>query len=285
MSGTFFLGLGGQKCGSSWIQAYLARQSGSDFGRLGEYQIWEHHLGGVFERYKVKAPNKVQHLRARIKGLVGASTPAAHLRWQLQSDPEAYFAYFADLLNGDGILRSGDITPSYAALDAGRVAQIQSGFAPHGIAVKAVFSMRDPVARLESHFRMELAKKRLPPDADVVTSLRAFYPGVEAEARSRYDHTLAVLEQCFAPEDRHICLFEEVFTPEGIAALSRFANVPVDADAGARSVNARAKGAPLPQDLVAEIAQHYQPVYAAVAKRLPQVAELWPSARFALDAG
>ncbi|MBE9635519.1 sulfotransferase family protein [Salipiger mangrovisoli] len=280
---TFFLGLGGQKCGSTWIQAYLNRQQGSDFGRLGEYQVWEHQLGGVFDRYKVPQPPLKERLRARLKTSVGADEPAQHLRWRLQSDPETYFDYFAALLARPGITRTGDITPSYAALPPETLALIRDGFARRGITVKAIFSMRDPVDRLRSHMRMEMAKDRLTSEEGNAAPLRAFYATEEAAARSRYDRTIAAIEQAFAPEDRYLCLFEDLFGPEGIAALSGFAKVPCDPSQGGQAVNARAKGAgTLPEALLAEIAAHYRPAYEAAAARLPRVRDLWPSAPYAL---
>ncbi|MCT4369656.1 sulfotransferase family protein [Yangia mangrovi] len=280
---TFFLGLGGQKCGSTWIQAYLNRQEGSDFGRLGEYQVWEHTLGGVFARYKVPMPPMKERLRARLKTAVNADEPAQHLRWRLQSDPDAYFDYFAGLLARPGIVRTGDITPSYAALPPETLARIRDGFAKRGIAVKAIFSMRDPVDRLRSHMRMEMAKDRLAAEESNAAPLRAFYATAEAEARSRYELTIAAIERVFAPDDRFLCLFEDLFTAEGIAALSDFAQVPCDPTQGGQAVNARAKGSgSLPEALLAEIAAHYRPAYEAAAERLPQVRTLWPSAPYAL---
>ncbi|MBV7393372.1 sulfotransferase family protein [Mameliella sediminis] len=280
MTKTFFLGLGGQKCGSTWIQAYLARQPGSDFGRLGEYQTWEHHLGGVFARYRAAEPSLLGKLRARAKTTFGALEPAAHLRWRLQKDPNQYFDYFAGLLSRDGITRTGDITPSYAELPAERLQSIIDGFRTRGITVKLLFSMRDPVDRLRSQLRMEMEKGRLPESPDNDGPMRAFYATTEAEARSRYDRTLNRIEAVFAPQDVFLTPFETLFTADGIAGLSRFANVPVDAQAGMRAVNSRAKGSGLSEELESEIARHYAPVYEATAHRLPQVREAWPSARF-----
>lgn len=282
MTGTFFLGLGGQKCGSTWIQAYLARQEGSDFGRLGEYQSWEHHLGGVFARYRAPEPSALGKLRARVKTALGAPEPAAHLRWRLQRDERAYFDYFAGLLAAPGIQRTGDITPSYCALPAGTLRRMKDGLEARGMTVKVLFSMRDPVDRLRSHMRMEMEKGRLPESADNEAPLTRFYASAEAEARTRYDHTLDALEAVFAPSERFVTTFETLFTANGIAELSRFAGVPVDAQAGMRAVNARGKGAGISEALEARIARHYAPVYEAVARRLPQVAEVWPSARHVL---
>jgi hypothetical protein len=279
MTKTFFLGLGGQKCGSSWIQAYLARQEGSDFGRLGEYQAWEHALGGVFARYQAPKPSPLARLRSRIKTTLGAPEPARHLRWRLQQGDAAYFDYFARLADQPGILRTGDITPSYAALPVETLHHLRTGLEARGFTVKVLFSMRDPVDRLRSHMRMEMDKGRLSASPDNETPLRDFYTSPEAEARSRYDQTLDALEAVFAPKDRFVSTFETLFTASGITDLSRFADIPVDATAGMRAVNSRPKGEGLSDDLVHEIARHYTPVYQAVALRLPQIAEVWPSAK------
>lgn len=280
MSGTFFLGLGGQKCGSSWYRAYLARAAGSDFGRLGEYQAWEADLGGVFARYRVPTPNPVTRLAARAKVALGRPIPRYVLRWQMQRDRAAYFDYFAGLLDRPGVQRTGDVTPSYAALGADGLARIRDGFADRGIAVKVIFAMRDPVARLRSHLRMDQDKGYRAGTGDEVADLAAFYASPDAEARSRYDATLEALEAVFEPEARHVCLMEEMTTEAGCAALSAFAGIPVDPGARSQMVNTRGQlGTSLPDDLVTAITGHYGAVYAAVARRMPQVAEHWPSAR------
>ena len=275
---TFFLGLGGQKCGSTWIRDYLARQPGSDFGRLGEYQVWEPDLGGVFNRYRVPTPSQFDQLRARLKRALGAAEPANHLRWRLQSDRGAYFDYFASLLDRPGILRSGDITPSYAALPEHALRRIAHGMAAKGIDTRALFSMRDPVARLASHLRMDMAKGRLP-RAPISESLAQSHDTPEPRARSRYDETIAALDAVFAPEALHLTLFEELFTPDGITRLAAFADVEADLGAGGTAVNARGAQDPIPEALEARIAAYYAPVYTAVIDRLPQAAWLWPSAR------
>lgn len=282
MNKTFFLGLGGQKCGSSWIQAYLNRQAGADFGRLGEYQVWESDLGSVFARYRVAEPSAWQKIRAQAKRRMGAPEPAAHLRWRMQTNRDRYFEYFAGLLDQPGITMTGDITPSYAALPAPLMQKIKDGVQGIGAEVKTVFSMRDPVARIRSQYRMDLDKGNAAGGADFEAGLRAFYPGAEAAARSRYDMTLDAMEQVFAPENRFLCLFEELFTAPGIAALADFAGVPIEAEAGGQKVNARGTASGISDELTAEIARHYAPVYEAAATRLPQVARVWPSARYVL---
>ena len=282
MGKTFFLGLGGQKCGSSWIQAQLAKAEGSDFGRLGEYQVWEHQLGGVFARYNVAEPSKFEKLRTRLKLSVGAPEPVAHLRWRLQSDPNAYFDYFAALLEQQGIERTGDITPSYAALPADMLAMISYGFATRGIETKVIFSMRDPVARLKSHFRMDIQKGRIPEPKDFDAALVDFAKSDEGAARSRYDLTLANIKEAFPEGQTHICLFEELFTPEGVQSLSEFSGVPLATNAGGTKVNARQGGSDASEKAAKEIAMHYAQVYQSVAQDFPQIETLWPQAKAVL---
>lgn len=282
MGKTFFLGLGGQKCGSSWIQAQLAKAEGSDFGRLGEYQVWEHQLGGVFTRYKVTEPSKFEKLRTRLKLSIGAPEPVAHLRWRLQSDPNAYFDYFAALLDQKGIERTGDITPSYAALPADMLAMISYGFASRGIETKVIFSMRDPVARLKSHFRMDIQKGRISEPKDFDAALVEFAKSEEGMARSRYDLTLANIKEAFSEDQTHICLFEELFTPEGVQSLSKFSGVPLATNAGGTKVNARQGGSDTSENAAKEIAMHYAKVYQTVAQDFPQIETLWPQAKAVL---
>ncbi|WP_134643053.1 sulfotransferase family protein [Pseudaestuariivita atlantica] len=282
MTRTFFLGLGGQKCGSTWMQAQLARAPGSDFGRLGEYQVWEGDLGSVFARYRVAEPSTWGKIKGEAMRRLRRPVPARYLRWRMQTDRDEYFDYFARLLAPRDIVRTGDVTPSYAALPAPMLAGIRDGMASRGITTKVMFAMRDPVARLRSHLNMDIAKGRIPP-GDETERLAAFYATEEAAARSRYDLTLAALAQEFSQENSFLCLFEEMFTADGIAAFAAFAGIDIPQSAGGTRVNARQTDiAPLPDTLEAEIARHYAPVYHAAAEALPQVATLWPSARHVL---
>jgi len=275
--------MGGQKCGSTWMRAQLAKAPGSDFGRLGEYQVWEADLGSVFARYRVAEPTAFEKIKAEARRRVGASIPANYLRWRLQTNRDEYFQYFAALLDANRTTRTGDITPSYAALPASMLGRcIREGFAQRDITVKTLFAMRDPVARLRSHLNMDIAKGRIP-KGNEADQLVGFFPSAEAAARSRYDLTLAALAQVFPREDSFICLFEELFTPTGIADFADFAGIRIASDAGQIRVNARrSEKSPLPEQLEAQIARHYAPVYHAAAQLFPQVASLWPSARHVL---
>lgn len=286
MKGTFFLGVGGQKCGSTWYRNYIASQEGSDFGRLGEYQVWEYALGGPFARYRTPEPSGLAKLKGKAKHRLGLSIPRDYLRWRMQTNRHEYFDYFTDILSRPGIKRTGDVSPSYAALPATTLRAIRDGFEAREIRVKVIFAMRDPVARLRSHLKMDQEKGYRSTSGDEVSDLKAFFASEEADARMRYDLTLDALEAVFPPINTHICLFEGMIRPKGVVAISKFAEFAPDPGAGKQRVNSRESGrGSLPDELEAEIVHHYKTVYSAVARRFPQIDQIWPSARHLSDLG
>ena len=75
------------------------------------------------------------------------------------------------------------MTPSYAALPVETLKRIKDGFEAKDIPVKVMFAMRDPVARLRSHLKMEMAKGRVPARAeDVARALLRLARSVRAHA-------------------------------------------------------------------------------------------------------
>lgn len=271
---TFILGLGGVKCGSSWVRGYLHAAPGADFGRMGEYQVWDAITLDLARRFRIATPAPLARLRGRLAQTLGLPEDVPHLRWRLQSDPSAYFDYFARLLSRPGTRLTGDVSPGYALLSTETLARIRTGFAKRGIRTRAVFIMRDPVARADSQLRMETRKGRVPADLD----LASFAAQPQPDALGRYDRTLTALDQAFPPEDTHVALFEELFSNKGIAALSRFADIPPRPEAADKKANAGQPGQGIDPATARAVAHHFAPVYAALRPRFPQIDALWPSA-------
>jgi hypothetical protein len=280
----FYLGFGGQKCGSSWYQSYLARQPASDFGKLTEYQIWESELGFPFSRYRVKPPTFKEKLIFGAKWNLNRSVPNRYLKWRMQHNKEEYFNYFSKILSKPDVIRSGDVTPSYAALTDDTIRKIKHGFDIQKITTRAIFSMRDPVARLRSHLHMNQQKGYLKTSGDYIQDLKDFYATREAEARMRYEKTIHALEAVFSPENLYLCLFEEMLTPEGVASFSKFAEIDYDPAACNQKINTRnSEKISLTEEIEEEISEYYRDVYKEVYKRLPQILSLWPSAKYILN--
>lgn len=266
----FVLGVGAQKAGTSWLHWYLQQAPNADCGALKEYHVWDARL--------------LPEARARrVDAAQAARVPAQALRRRMQTDPEAYFDYFATCLQRPGISVTGDITPLYGALPAGAIAQIAEGFERRGIACRVVFLMRDPVARCRSHAAMLFARgKPLPalgivPERDGFAALlEALYQSPDAQMRTRYDHTIAQLETALPAQDLYLGIYEEMFDPAPLERLSRFCDVPCRPELTRRVVRQGGGGGAIPEGLARDMARHFAPVYDACQARWPQVRQLWP---------
>jgi hypothetical protein len=107
------------------------------------------------------------------------------------------------------------------------------------------------------------------------------------EQRTRYDLTMAALEQAFPREDVFYDFYERLFTHETLERLCAFLGIDFHEPDYGRQVNTSPKeqGADLPEETIRTIARHFAPVYTAVQQRFPDLdlLELWPSARFAVE--
>lgn len=277
----FLLGLGGQKCASTWYQDYIARQPGSDFGQLKEYRAWQCDLSTYpFADRKVNNLSFSKKVIEYVKWNLGRSVSNAYVRSRLYNSDE-YFKYFANLLSKDNVVRSGDVSPLYSMLGTETLMKIQHGFNRYNIQTRAIFSMRDPVSRIRSHFNMALEKKRVISSGNLSKDLQKYYLTDHCRAYTRYDLTIKRLETAFSEENIHLCLFEELTSNKGIISFSKFANIDIDEHAVKQKINARNSSAiTIPESLEKEIALYYQPVYKSVYQKFPQIKELWPSAKY-----
>ncbi len=275
---TFLLGLGASKCGTTWMQAYLNGASCADFGRLGEYQVWDALHVPSAARFRVDRPSALRRAQDLVARTTGRPRKADVLRFELQQDTARYFTYFAALLDRPGIRLTGDITPVYARLPARILREIDDGFARRGIAVKAVLSLRDPIERAWSVLKMQSRKGRLS-DADLARAFRDRHgPGTTAPPEDTYRHVLGTVTEAFDESRRFVTLYETLFTPPEIARLSAFAGVPDRPDAGGRRVNAAGDSSAVPADVARDCFAHFAEDYAACDRRFPEVATLWPHA-------
>jgi hypothetical protein len=259
--GTFLLGVGCQKGGTAWLHRYLEESPQVDPGFRKEYHVWD----------AVDLPSG-RSVRERIERQGGP-------RADFVRDPGAYFDYFAGLLEPPATRLTADITPAYAELSVERLASIRDGFAERGVRPVAVFLLRDPVERVWSANRMDMA--RLGADAPEPAEVRVghMYHHPMYEARTRYDETMARLEATFGRDRVFYGLYEQLFSPVTLQPLSAFLGIDYHEPDVDRQVNVSPKTATLPDEVVARIARHFAPVYAATQARFPDLdlASVWPS--------
>jgi hypothetical protein len=265
MSGTFLLGVGAQKAGTTWLSHYLDQAPNVRRGFTKEYHIWD----------ALTLPT-CRALRIDRETILAKRTwrrPRVWHRWWMQRNTEAYFDYFSRLVARPGRL-TYDITPSYSGLSLETLSAIRQGFVERGVQPKVVFLVRDPLERCWSAVRMDI-RNYGNGGLSEPESLARRYRSEGFRIRTRYDETIARLEQAFPADEIHIEAFERLFTPESIARISQFIGVPPRTDIIERTVNVSRKSVDIDPALRREIILHYSQVYEFCFARDPTLREVW----------
>lgn len=283
--GTFLLGVGAQKAGTTWVHHYLARSPQFVRGYRKEYHVFdssdlpeEPWLG----RNVDMAQAELDKLRR------GEPADPAHLhRAAMIADPEFYFDYFAGLLRSRPRFRAtADVTPEYAVLPVERLAAIRDGFATRKVRTRVLFLMRDPVDRIWSQIRMQEGRRpaRFPAPADQMVA--QLFDDPRYEQFSRYERTLQHLEAVWDRGDIHYGFYEQLFREEEVRSICDLVGIEFrtpDFDRKSNVSSGKAVAA-LPDELVRRVATYFADTYQAVAARFPEadLEALWPSSRFVL---
>jgi hypothetical protein len=258
MKKTFFLGVGAQKAGTTWLHRYLSRYPNFDFGKTKEYHVWD--------ALYVKDCGK--YLRYLPRFSIRSTT-----QFEMQRVPGAYERYFKNKVKDD-VNSTGDITPEYAGLEAKHFSLIKKRLEDKGFDIKVVFLMRDPFERCWSQARMD--KRKLGLTESVVEYLGRAYTTHACSFRTEYNETINQLEQVFSTDQIYYGLYEEMFTPEKIVEISKFCGVAADISFADKTVNAYGNDKEIvPDALRAEIISYYSHVYDFCHKRFPQTKTLW----------
>lgn len=283
---SFVLGLGAQKAGTTWLYAYLRRSRRFAHGYRKEYHVFD----------SLDLPSE-QWMRDRILGMAheelekarrGEPADAEQLhRASMYADPSFYYDYFAGLLaSKKRYTVTGDLTPDYGLLPAERLSDIKDQFARRRVRTVAVCLLRDPVDRIYSQVRMQQGRRpaRFPKPAEEM--LEELFTEPVYELRSRYETTLGAMDTVFAPDERYVGLYEELFDEAEIQAICDRVGIPFhepDFEQRRNVSRVKADGGP-PESVARMMAQHFRPTYEAVAERFPEkdITAVWPHARHVL---
>ena len=277
----FLLGLGAQKAGSTWLQAMLAQDARADFGPLKEYHVWDAIDLQEQAHYDMRGRSALRNKgEAGLRQLLGKPAGPEVIRSRLQSHPEAYFDFFAKRLATPSVSLTGDITPAYAGLSAKRLAAIRSGFAAHSIPVKAVFIMRDPVARLISAAQMNRRKGKVeeavPLDGSLGQAALIYARSSEARIRSDYAATVGALRSSFDETHLYFGFFETMRSTKEQARLAQFTGTAMpDPKQAERRVNMHAKTETVSDKTRHDLRVMMAETYDFCAEHFPTTQTLW----------
>ena len=280
---TFILGVGAQKCGTSWLHHQLHKHPLVDMGFCKEYRAlrdrdWRERL--------------VQHLH---QGALGQTQRLeqfdqlsdADKHQQMLVNERAYYRYFQRLMTINQQAKvTGDISPHYSTLSPQTFKRAKRHLHKCGFALKVIFLMRDPVERVWSQVRM-LRKNGKMVSINNCNSeeeaLALHYRHPRFSSKGDYHLTLQSLKEAFDSTDIHIGLYESLFEPASLTEISTFLDLDLQSANQNERINASPKLTPISEALQREIASHYRDVYKACHHHFGQeILELWPSSRFIL---
>jgi hypothetical protein len=284
--GTFLLGVGAQKAGTTWLYSYLRRSRQFVHGYRKEYH--------VFDSLDVPSETWMRDRILRLadtelqKARRGEEADAEQLhRASMYADPTYYYEFFAGMLSrGPHRRLTGDVTPDYALLPEERFRTIKDEFAARRVRTAVVFLMRDPVERIYSQIRMQQGRqpRRFPKSAEEMVA--EIHDTPVYQRRSRYEETIRRVDAVFAADDVHYGFYEDLFTESSVRAVCDVLRIPFhDPDFDVRRNPSQAKSEDgLPPDVVEMVAKNLAPTYRAVQERFPErdLTALWPSARHVL---
>lgn len=276
----FLLGVGAQKAGTTWLWNYLCANPAVEFGFCKEYHI--------FDTLWIDEPNVGKRFfQGPVDRLVSPGQKPSQqqlLLLRFLDNPELYFKFFKQIVSASGTTTlTGDITPAYAALPVEALQYIRSSLIRERLRPKVIFLMRDPVERCISAMRMGLKRTKCDQGWSAQEEngeLAKSYQTARFQKRTRYDVTIANLEQVFAEDELFYGFYEEMFEPSRINDICDFLGVAYLAPDFETKINASRTGNAIDPALLCEIRRHYDPVYAFAGQRFghDRIAALWKHA-------
>ncbi|CAA0119023.1 Uncharacterised protein [Halioglobus japonicus] len=261
----FYLGVGCQKGGTTWLHSQL---NASQFVRKGfskEYHVFD---ALYVEECSAFLTNKIDKLKQQIQSGVLMEKQDNLLKLlEFCRNPQSYFDYFDHLWSkSDKTIAVGDITPTYCALPVAGFRAIKQGLENRGFTVKIIFIMRDPIERCWSMLRMhrEDVEHKNPAKtlAKEQTELASYYNSRQCELRTRYEQTVKNLEAVFDSDNIYYGIYETLFEKETLQQLQDFLELPDFNPDINKKVNVTKKHVDtLSVELMSDIARFYRETY------------------------
>ena len=273
---TFILGVGAQKCGTTWLYDQLKADKVVNMGFRKEYHVLDSienpkQHNGFREKYIQNALDL--HKKGRLgKNLSNKMRGCAKHSLMLAfiDNVENYFNYFDYLyLKDDQTQVVGDITPNYALLKPKTFQLLKNGLEKRGFSIKVFFLMRDPVERLWSSARMRKRKMQGPEKEsfDEFDFLSSCAESSEQDLKTRYEVTIKNLEKVFSIADIYYGFYEELFSDSSYQKIKKFLGAQLKPFNATHIANASPKQLALPKPLKLKIIERYQPTYDFIRRR------------------
>ncbi len=258
MEKTFLLGMGAQKCGTTWLHRMLTLRADANFGFTKEYHVLDAiHIPECSDfRHRFERAAR-QAIRSGYDEY-SRGTPKSDLtRMAFVANEHAYFSYFADILTRRRVTLTGDITPTYCSLPQSALRHIQDEFERRDIVTRPLFLMREPVERLRSLVKMKFRKKQVTPSmAEELEAMREMCGSEYDTIRSDYERPVENMEAVFG-DNVFIGFYETLFSEETLRRIYTF----LDIEYQAANFDQRYNASPSTNDLTADDLAEFKPAY------------------------
>lgn len=262
----FLLGVGAQRCGTTWLHTYLAGHPSVFMSPFKELHVFDAMFAPELSGYtREKRFNELRGLLGRmLRGeRVGKHELTYEIeRYDLSLGDDAYLSHFRRHVRPEQRVM-GEITPSYSLIPSSGFCYVRDLLLKAGLEPKVIFIMRDPVERLYSQLRFNERRGVAQVNDALASALDR--PGVIF--RTRYDLTLSSLDSAFDPDQLLLLFYEELFQDSSIASICRFLDIDVrPADFSAR-VNAAPDAGEIDPDFRKAARERLNVVYEFCASR------------------
>ncbi len=275
---TFLLGIGAQKSGTTWINAYLGRHPAIRMSPIKELHFFDTiYRPDLCGSWNEEFAARLERLR-RDPGVDAAAFASAALplveRVGMSGRGARYMAYF-DRLAAGGAPVVGEITPSYSLIGEPGLQAVHDLIAPNVGRIRILMLMRDPVGRFWSQLGHNVRK-------GVLASSNAHYRAALYQARyverTRYELMIPRLESVFGAGALLCVFYEDLFSEESLRRICAHLGVGFVAPPPgfySQRIN-RSPSEPRSQETSAVIAGHFRSVYEYVLGRFGDaVPEAW----------
>jgi hypothetical protein len=270
MPAQYFVGIGAQRTGTTWLANYFANHPQVGFSAVKELHyfdaVYRADLCGIYDKNHFTA--ELNELIAKMK--VSGGTPEERLlrdclvyRINMIRDPAQYKEYFQSILKPEHRV-FGEITPSYSLLDKDGFQAILDLYPD----AKFIFILRNPCDRYWSH--LNLHDGRFEHFSAMVQAFTCL-DSPQYFLRTDYRRTLAALYQVVPPENVLVLFFEHLFDPQTLerelSRITGFLNIVFMAP-DSRPLNESKKN-PLPAEYRKGIFERFEFVYQFIGQLFP----------------
>ncbi len=274
---TFLVGVGANKCATSWVYSYLKSLPEVTVSPLKEVHFFNSKFHSAADQMDLFAVKRLAfHVRQDgdvIDNLRGRASFQASLdRVRMIYDDNGYFDHFARMCTPQTRTLC-DITPAYSGIGRSGFQYMKEFFASQDVSLKILYIMRDPVDRLWSHLRY---RGQNDPDRDVAETWSEMIEDPELIGWADYRQTVEALDVVFPARDVLFCFYEDLFGDATLNKLCAFADAAYGPPDTTETVNETELKLELPDRARDELRTVLAPQYAFCRQRFgDMVPDTW----------